>query len=139
MKLTRLLYVSTITEKFKKLAIQDILEHAQQRNAAEGVSGILYFNNTHFMQCLEGQREVVNRIYNTIVRDDRHSNVVLLDYKPIHSRDFAEWSMAYVPNTTKTKAITFKYSYMTDFNPYDLHGKNAYLMLLELRQLVVSA
>ncbi|MEK0272692.1 BLUF domain-containing protein, partial [Vibrio vulnificus] len=62
-----------------------------------GITGILFFNSQHFLQCLEGERNTVNQVYRSIINDSRHHNVVILDYSEIDSRDFHDWTMGYIP------------------------------------------
>ncbi|WP_224217299.1 BLUF domain-containing protein [Vibrio cholerae] len=81
MAFIRLIYVSTVTESLKHSDIELILEHAKKYNFERDITGVLYFNNEYFLQCLEGDREKVNLLYNNIIKDHRHNRVVILDYQ----------------------------------------------------------
>ncbi|EJL6503513.1 BLUF domain-containing protein, partial [Vibrio cholerae] len=63
MAFIRLIYVSTVTESLKHSDIELILEHAKKYNFEQDITGVLYFNNEYFLQCLEGDREKVNLLY----------------------------------------------------------------------------
>lgn len=62
-------------------------------NAANGITGMIISGNRFYLQVLEGSRLPVNRLYQNILRDDRHRSPTLLRYTEIKSRDFGSWSM----------------------------------------------
>jgi hypothetical protein len=80
-------------------AVQQILESARRNNAKAGVTGALLFNAGLFAQALEGPAGDVERIFEKIQRDPRHSDVTVLQSGPAEARDFPEWSMAFAANT----------------------------------------
>jgi hypothetical protein len=134
MPLARLIYVSTLCENCDALALKDILAKSREYNKERNITGLLSHNSDYFLQCLEGSREELNHTYNHIINDSRHSNVTIIYYKEIHSRQFGDWSMGDVPQTHLTSLLNLQFSGSTEFKPYELSGKSAYLMLLELKQ-----
>ena len=66
---------------------------SKANNPALGITGVLCFSEGIFLQVLEGGRSAVNRLYNRIAADPRHSEVELLCYEEIGERRFAGWSM----------------------------------------------
>jgi len=133
MYLTRLVYTSTISGDFKSDDIEVILEEARHHNNKANVTGMLCFNRKYFLQCLEGSRSAVNKTYHKILNDKRHSNIIMLDYKEIDFREFSNWSMGYLPESSLTEPINLKYSGNRDFSPYDMTGDSAHLMMLALK------
>jgi hypothetical protein len=138
MYLTRLVYTSTISDIFKSDDIEEILLEARKYNEKSNVTGMLCFNSKYFLQCLEGSRLAVNQTYHKILNDKRHSNIVMLDYKEIDAREFNSWSMGYLPESSLTAPINLKYSGNTAFNPYEMSGESAQLMMLSLRNSIPS-
>jgi hypothetical protein len=138
MYLTRLIYTSTTSSSFKSNDVENILSEARVHNKKSNVTGMLCFNSNYFLQCLEGCRNEVNMTYHKILNDKRHTNIVMLDYKEIDAREFDSWSMGYLPDSKLTKPINIKYSCSTAFNPYEMSGKSAHLMLLDLKDTIVS-
>lgn len=136
MYLVRLVYASTVNEHFKSADIEKILAFAKDNNARNCVTGMLCFNHKYFLQCLEGSRAKVNETYNQISRDNRHKDIILLDYQVITYREFSDWSMGYIPTSKLTNDITFNFSRTNEFNPYELSGESAWQMLLALRSTV---
>jgi hypothetical protein len=135
MFLTRLVYASTISENFSSSDIEEILKSARKHNKINNVTGMLCFNRKFFLQCLEGSRTKVNEAYHKILNDNRHSKIVLLDYKEIDMREFSNWSMGFMPESSLTAPINLKYSGRGEFLPYEMSGESAHQMMLELREL----
>jgi hypothetical protein len=134
MFLKRLIYVSTITDKFGPSSLEDILKAGRRNNTRNGITGLLCFKNKYFIQCLEGSRKEVNETYNRIMVDERHSDVVLLEYSDINSREFNDWCMGYIPTSKVTEPLILKFSKSNDFNPYDMSNTSAFMLLLEFKK-----
>lgn len=132
MYLVRMVYCSRISESFSSEDIDKILDVARKENKKRNVTGLLCFSRKYFLQCLEGGRKAVNETYHNILNDERHEEIVLLDYKEINTRDFTSWQMAYIPEKNITDAINLKFSGTPDFDPFTMHGESAYRMMLQL-------
>jgi hypothetical protein len=74
--------------------LTEILAQARTNNERFGITGILCSYEQNFIQCLEGSYSHVNRTYNRIISDTRHSACSLLSYDRITERLFDSWSMA---------------------------------------------
>ncbi|PKG37301.1 BLUF domain-containing protein [Psychromonas sp. Urea-02u-13] len=134
MFLTRLIYVSTATEKFASSSLEDILQVGRLNNTKNGITGMLCFKEKYFIQCLEGSRKAINHTYNKILKDERHTNVVLLEYSQINVREFNDWCMGYIPTSHFTEPLILKYSKSAVFRPYDMSRASAYMLLLEFKK-----
>ena len=77
-----------------------ILEQSRKNNPGLGITGILCFSEDLFIQVLEGVRDEVCELFNTIVRDQRHLIVRILTYEEIPERRFGGCTMGQV-NITK--------------------------------------
>jgi hypothetical protein len=75
--------------------INDILAVSRTRNALMGITGMLLFADDSFIQVLEGDKEAVEAVFASIVRDARHQGVTALVRENIASRDFSNWSMGF--------------------------------------------
>lgn len=136
MFLVRLVYTSTITKGITDSDIQNILDVARKNNSLVDVTGLLLFNRNYFLQCLEGSRAQVNKIYHQILNDPRHENILLLDYSEVAEREFSDWSMGYIPEMNSTMPVNLKYSTNSKFDPYNMSGHSAHKLLLNLRNVV---
>ncbi len=132
MGLVRLIYVSTMAERFSGSEIDKILTQSRNNNKKNHISGILFFNRNNAIQCLEGNAEVVNKLYAKILQDDRHEAATLIDYRAISKREFTNWSMGYVAETIKTKEVLRPYFIGDDFNGYELGSDSAIHLLCDL-------
>ncbi|MBK5930033.1 BLUF domain-containing protein [Halochromatium salexigens] len=139
MPLTRIVYCSELVKNIGSNEISDILDVSRENNAKQAVSGVLLFNSDYFLQCLEGSRAAVNRIYCRICCDQRHHNAQLLAYGEVSQRLFGAWSMAYVPWTEATRTTIAQYSSSTEFNPYQMSSESVIKLLEELGQLLLTS
>lgn len=138
MYLARLIYTSHPTEHFSPVDIEKILEVSRKNNASLAVTGMLYFNHQYFLQCLEGSRSNINKIYHRILNDSRHQEAMILDYREIITRDFASWEMGYLPETAATKQLYMRYSPKGDFSPYHMSGESCHQLMVDLKTLLPS-
>lgn len=81
--------------------VRDILAEARAFNAGVGITGALLFNGTHFAQVLEGDRDAVLGLMNRILRDPRHSHVILVEEAFVEDRIFPDWAMAFADDTDR--------------------------------------
>lgn len=76
--------------------LEAIHRTASQVNALEGISGLLIFNGTHFVQIIEGSANAVADLVERLRRDPRHSGLEIRDEREIEARSFGGWSMELV-------------------------------------------
>jgi hypothetical protein len=84
--------------------IRAILATARRCNSADNVTGALLFTASGFAQVLEGPREVVERTFERLSSDPRHTDVTALSFTPIERRSFPDWSMAFCDQTSLGEA-----------------------------------
>lgn len=116
-QLCRLYYASTATQEYLPHDIGEILKSCKTVNPSLSVTGLLFFGEGYFLQCLEGSRENINYLYRKITRDSRHKDVELLEFKDVEERYFEEWSMKYV-NSANVISNILKQTGLKKFNPY---------------------
>lgn len=75
--------------------IEQILHSARRKNTAQDVTGALLFSEGCFAQVLEGPREHVEAIFETILCDPRHRDISVMHLHAVEARSFAAWSMAF--------------------------------------------
>lgn len=130
--LVRLLYASRAATPATPDALEAILAQSRSRNPELGITGLLCQSGDIFMQVLEGGRLAVNGLYNQIVRDARHKDVVVLHYEEIAERRFAAWTMGQVNLAKVNPSLILKYSQKPVLDPYTLSGKASLALLEEL-------
>ncbi len=130
--LVRLLYASRAAESADQDMLLALLRQSRAANAEHGITGVLCFSGGIFLQVLEGGRMQVNALYNRIVADARHRDVVLLGYEEIAERRFAAWSMGQVNLARLNPALLLKYSESAALDPYALSGAVSMALFDEL-------
>ena len=109
-----------------------ILQQSRANNPRLGITGVLCQGGDVFMQVLEGGRAAVNELYNTIVRDARHREVMLLHYREVSERRFAGWTMGHVRLDRINPSLLLKYSERAVLDPFTMPGEASMALLDEL-------
>ena len=137
MALYRLIYVSQAVSGLEYPDLVDILEKSERNNKKVGITGMLSFGDSMFLQVLDGSRRVVSQTYNRILIDKRHVNAELIDFSEIDYRDFGVWSMKVVQlgNQAEVRSIILKYSSSETFSPISMTGRQSLNFLRELTEL----
>ena len=117
----RLSYASTTNSQPSTIRqdLINILDEAQQHNAAHHICGVLFYGSNYFFQCLEGEKQAVDLLYAKIIKDPRHKNVVLLSYEKVDTPRFSNWNLKYVLQEA-TILEFFQQHQWEKFNPYAL-------------------
>ena len=90
-----LIYVSSAVKLMSDDELIALLEQSREKNLDLGVTGMLLYKSGNFMQMLEGEKDTVLGLYETIRRDDRHRNVINIIGDAIKHRNFEHWSMGF--------------------------------------------
>lgn len=132
--LVRLVYTSRSSEPVTPELQDHIFKTSQTNNAEHGITGTLCIDiaNSLFLQVLEGSRPNINYLYNVIVRDERHSDILLLDYAEIRERHFSSWRMGCVDINKVNRSMILRYSEKPQLDPYTMTGDAAVKLLEEL-------
>jgi hypothetical protein len=96
MDLTSLTYTSLARLDLQPADLEDIHRSARELNALDGITGLLVFNGTHFLQIIEGARNAIDDLLARLRRDPRHSGLEVRDERKIEERSFPDWSMELV-------------------------------------------
>ncbi len=95
MALRQLVYISKEVESFDEDGLCKLLDGARINNSDLDVSGLLIYHEGSFIQALEGQPAVVEKLFEKIETDPRHENTRVLYRGDIEERSFENWSMGY--------------------------------------------
>lgn len=103
-QLIHLVYASAARADCSGDELERLLATASRRNSELGITGMLLHLEGSFFQVLEGEAEVVDRLFARIASDPRHGNVTLIVREPIATRAFGDWTMAYAALEAKEAA-----------------------------------
>lgn len=73
-----LLYMSSASQKFSAAELGALLDRARKNDAARGVTGMLLHADGSFIQYIEGERDTVLGLFDTISGDRRHRKIQML-------------------------------------------------------------
>jgi len=125
-------YASRANPNVSAKDFNEILQQAQINNAANGITGMLTFNKDYFLQTIEGPRAQINRLLYSLISDERHHDLQIIDTRELKHREWSKWSMNYASPTEENAAIYLKYSTTIGFNPYLLNAESAHGLMNEL-------
>lgn len=96
MSLTTVTYTSLARLDLQEVDLEDIYQTAREQNALDGISGLLVFNGTHFLQIIEGSEAAIEDLIERLRRDQRHTGFEIRDRRKVETRSFPDWSMELV-------------------------------------------
>jgi len=96
MELKSLTYTSLARLDLDSADLEAIHRTAREFNALDGVTGLLIYNGTHFLQIIEGAGPAIDDLLDRLRRDPRHSAVQVRDERTVEQRSFPDWSMELV-------------------------------------------
>lgn len=91
----RIIYTSRATRPISDLELEELLEVARKKNKQKNLTGLFIVKGRIFFQCIEGEKENVEQVYEKILADDRHSDIIELFEEDCASRLFPNWTMGY--------------------------------------------
>jgi len=102
--LIHIIYVSTAKIVISEKVLHALIQKSRINNALRDVTGLLLSSEGEFFQVLEGEQSVVERLFEKIKLDPRHSNVILIIKEPIAKRDFEYLNMELAESTAQELA-----------------------------------
>lgn len=96
MNLTSVTYTSLARLDLQTSDLEDIHRTAREVNALEGITGLLVFNGTHFLQIIEGSESTIAELVERLRKDPRHTGFEVRDQRKVDTRSFPDWSMELV-------------------------------------------
>ena len=93
----RIKYVSRFAKPLTSSDIEALTVQSAEKNKALDITGVLMTSGGMFFQIIEGPSDNVDQLYEEIVKDDRHQDVLALNIDPdVSTRLFPDWSMKQV-------------------------------------------
>lgn len=94
--LKTLTYTSEARGDVDEVELERILRSAVTLNPLDGVTGLLVFNGSAFVQIVEGGAEAIDDLVQRVRADERHVNFQVRDERFVEHRSFPDWSMSMV-------------------------------------------
>jgi hypothetical protein len=93
MNLKQVLYASRAAASVTEFDVRNVLSVSRRNNRRADVTGCLLYSGRHFIQVLEGDAEVLDRLVARIANDPRHDGVQVVVDQTVTARRFPDWSM----------------------------------------------
>jgi len=91
----QVLYHSRATREMSAQDLHDLLAQARDLNQTHGITGLLFYIERHFIQCIEGATADIGQLVDNIRVDDRNTAFDILFDRDIPTRAFPGWSMGW--------------------------------------------
>lgn len=93
MRLKTLTYTSRARLDLGDEDLGAIHETARHLNALDGITGLLLFDGSRFLQIVEGSEDAIDNLVERLRMDPRHSAFEVRDERFVERRSFPDWSM----------------------------------------------
>ena len=91
--LYEIFYCSLLAQDLPATAVGAIVGQARARNAERGITGLLVFDGMRFCQHLEGPRDALRALMESIERDPRHVDVRVVHEGLLQARRYSGFGM----------------------------------------------
>lgn len=119
--LYELLYTSEASWELSQKELLELLRQARNKNRQSEITGLLLYHKKEFMQLIEGEKEEILKLWQTIKVDERHFFAKVIYHEPVDNRGFSEWNMAFknldgiVPSNLDGFSELFVEGFASDF------------------------
>ena len=96
--LRQLFYVSRLAPGVGDRDVRQILAISRRNNRMLDLTGVLACSGRHFAQVLEGRADALESLVPRIARDRRHEEFRQVFDRPLATREYPLWAMAYLPH-----------------------------------------
>jgi len=101
----QLIYSSQAARAMSVSDLEGILVHARRDNARRGITGALVYVDGVFVQVLEGAKDTVLGLMDSIRRDPRHTSVTEFYQTELEEPVFGHFRMAFLSATPEQMAV----------------------------------
>lgn len=88
-------YVSRSNAPMSAADLLALLHECRSKNKRRQVTGLLLYGNGTFLQTIEGEEDVIDRLLDSICKDERHAEIQMLTRREIPERQYSDWSMGF--------------------------------------------
>ncbi len=104
-QLVELSYISRATHDMGLSSLVHLFDVARKWNLDHELTGVLFYENGHFAQILEGRRKDVLFIWGKIQKDYRHHVLHQLERDEIDQRLFPNWALRFYGGDQITRDV----------------------------------
>lgn len=94
-QLATISYRSRAVAPFSELQLAELLESARKHNQANDLTGLLVYDEGRFFQWIEGHPDKLAKVWDSIQRDPRHTDIQIMGNQRVPLRFFGDWDMRF--------------------------------------------
>ena len=105
----QIVYLSRAVRRFNDQDLKEIEEEAAANNRRDGLTGLLVYDGTRFLQAIEGSEHLVRQTMKRILSDPRHDAIDIVTDRTVDKAQFGDWAMILKraePGTCSRRFIT---------------------------------
>ncbi len=112
-------YVSSVNSNLTEDDILKVLKYTKNWNNEHGITGILLYSDGNFFQVLEGEKELLKSLLSRIIKDERHTNVMVIFEKEVSETKFDDYQSDFISLDSRfqSKNIELYFSQIEKLNP----------------------
>ena len=122
--LIQLTFASRATQNLNNKDLSSIVSSSLRNNALYGLTGALCYANGTFLQYFEGEHLPVYRLYQHLLKDERHSQLKIVSVYEIAERRFLTWVLGFLPYESDIGQLFLTHSKMAEFSPFSMTAFN---------------
>ena len=122
-------YVSSVNSNLTEDDILKVLKYTRNWNNEHGITGILLYSDGNFFQVLEGEKELLKSLLSRIIKDERHTNVMVIFEKEVSETKFDDYQSDFISldSCFQSKNIELYLSQIEKLNP-KIHSSVRYIL-----------
>lgn len=124
-------YVSTANIDLQKQGVNDIMNETNFYNKGHEVTGILLYNERSFFQLIEGEKEIIQPLYDKIIKDSRHKDIIKFLEKPVSRPAFDGYLTDFITDSNKFDQNLLK-NYLNYIEVLDPESRKSLKRVIEL-------
>lgn len=106
--LATLTYRSRAVAPMSAMDLNALAQTAQTRNRAEGITGMVIYDEGRFFQWLEGPADGLERVWQSVSHDSRHTDIEVVGQAMTQVRSFGDWNMKLCTRNALAETATTK-------------------------------
>lgn len=131
-----IIYVSKAADNVGHEDILNILTQSWKFNHNSYISGMLVYDNGHFIQLIQGPINTIDKLFARISKDPRHHDIKKLGEEKLHLRDCNGWGIGVFNEQEIAESIYQALDIEHGKALYDAEYSNAKTLLLELKNVL---
>ncbi len=131
-----LIYVSNAEVSMDYEKAMDILQVSWRHNHNSDISGMLIYDDNHFVQLLQGPINTVDTLYEKISNDTRHHSIELIGSELLARKDVSGWGMGFINDQEIVNNLYQKYNIKHSKGLYESEYFELKSLLKELKLII---